>query len=175
MTEIDCEMFDKTVNHYRSADLGPEVISRKWAYIERLFKSLLRETYKMFMLITYITCFAIYLATQQCINLYFRGNISPFMTENNSSRFFWTPGINNQGRRNVTKSEGPVKLQCCLEQDLSHRGGELGVLRVRKHPENTTAPSHRQRHPLEIIEKGHKTRFNTKIKQNNNHFYFEFG
>ena len=46
----------------------------------------------MFMLITYITCFAIYLATQQCINLYFRGNISPFMTENNSSRFFWTPG-----------------------------------------------------------------------------------
>ena len=49
-------------------------------------------THKMFMLITYITCFAIYLATQQCINFYFRGNISSFMTENNSSRFFWTPG-----------------------------------------------------------------------------------
>ena len=46
----------------------------------------------MFMLITYITCFAIYLATQQCINFYFRGNISSFMTKNNSSRFFRTPG-----------------------------------------------------------------------------------
>ena len=46
----------------------------------------------MFMLITYITCFAIYLATQQRIHFYFRGNISSFMTENNSSRFFWTPG-----------------------------------------------------------------------------------
>ena len=23
MTEIDCEMFDKAVNHHRSADLGP--------------------------------------------------------------------------------------------------------------------------------------------------------
>ena len=57
------------------------------------FKSLLRVTHKMFMLITYITCFAIYLGTQQCINFYFRGNISSFMTENNSSRFFWTPGI----------------------------------------------------------------------------------
>ena len=43
------------------------------------------------MLVTYITCFAIYLGTQQCINFYFRGNISSFMTENNSSRFFWTP------------------------------------------------------------------------------------
>ena len=32
------------------------------------------------------------LATQQCINFYFRGNISSFMTENNSSRFFWTLG-----------------------------------------------------------------------------------
>ena len=50
-------------------------------------------THKMFMLITYITCFAIYLATQQCINFYFRGNISSFMTKNNSSRFFRTPGI----------------------------------------------------------------------------------
>ena len=49
-------------------------------------------THKMFMLITYITCFAIYLGTQQCINFYFRGNISSFMTENNSSRFFRTPG-----------------------------------------------------------------------------------
>ena len=58
------------------------------------FKSLLRVIYKMLMLITYITCFAIYLATQQCINFYFRGNISSFMTENNSSRFFWTPGMN---------------------------------------------------------------------------------
>ena len=47
----------------------------------------------MFMLTTYITCFAIYLGTQQCINFYFRGNISSFMTENNSSRFFWSPGI----------------------------------------------------------------------------------
>ena len=56
------------------------------------FKSLLRVTHKMFILITYITCFAIYLGTQQCINFYFRGNISSFMTENNSSRFFWTPG-----------------------------------------------------------------------------------
>ena len=52
------------------------------------FKSLLRVTYAMFMLITYITCFAIYLTTQQCINFYFRGNISSFMNENNSSRFF---------------------------------------------------------------------------------------
>ena len=52
------------------------------------FKSLLQVTHKMFMLITYITCFAIYLETQQCINFYFRGNISSFMTENNSSRFF---------------------------------------------------------------------------------------
>ena len=51
------------------------------------FKSLLRLAHKRFMLITYITCFAIYLATQQCINFYFRGNISSFMTENNSSRF----------------------------------------------------------------------------------------
>ena len=42
----------------------------------------------MLMLISYITCFAIYLATQQCINFYFRWNISSFMTENNSSRFF---------------------------------------------------------------------------------------
>ena len=42
----------------------------------------------MFMLITYITCFAIYLGTQQCINFHFRGNIPSFMTENNSSRFF---------------------------------------------------------------------------------------
>ena len=42
----------------------------------------------MFMLITYITCFDIYLGTQQCINFYFRWNISSFMTENNSSRFF---------------------------------------------------------------------------------------
>ena len=50
-------------------------------------------THKMFMLITYITCFAIYLGTQQCINVYFRGNISSFMTENNSSRFFWTLGM----------------------------------------------------------------------------------
>ena len=57
------------------------------------FKSLLRVTHKMFMLITYITCFAIYLATQQCINFYFRRNISSFMTENNSSRFFWTLGM----------------------------------------------------------------------------------
>ena len=32
------------------------------------FKSLLWVTHKMFMVITYITCFAIYLATQQCIN-----------------------------------------------------------------------------------------------------------
>ena len=56
------------------------------------FKSLLRVTHKMFMLITDITCFAIYLGTQQCINFYFRGNISSFMTENNSSRFFWTLG-----------------------------------------------------------------------------------
>ena len=45
------------------------------------------------MLVTYNTCFAIYLATKQCINFYFRGHISSFMTENNSSRFFWTPGI----------------------------------------------------------------------------------
>ena len=45
-------------------------------------------THKMFMLIPYITCFAIYLGTQQCIHFYFRGNISSFMTENNSSRFF---------------------------------------------------------------------------------------
>ena len=47
----------------------------------------------MFMLIAYITCFAIYLAKQQCINLYFRWNISPFMTENNSSGYFWTTGM----------------------------------------------------------------------------------
>ena len=52
------------------------------------FKSLLRVTYKMLMLISYITCFAIYLATQQCIHFYFGWNISSFMTENNSSRFF---------------------------------------------------------------------------------------
>ena len=39
MTEIDCEMFDKAVNHHRSADpVLPEVISRKWANIERLFQ-----------------------------------------------------------------------------------------------------------------------------------------
>ena len=95
MTEIDCKMFDKTVNHHRSADLGPargdqpEVGPTSSIF----FKSLLRVTNKMFMLMTYITCFAIYLATQQCINFYFRVNISTFMTENNSSRFFWTPGI----------------------------------------------------------------------------------
>ena len=52
------------------------------------FKSLLHVTHKMFMLITYITCFAIYLATQQCIHFYFWGNVSSVMTENNSSRFF---------------------------------------------------------------------------------------
>ena len=56
------------------------------------FKSLLRVTNKMLMLMTYITCFAIFLATQQCINFYFRVNTSSFMRENNSSRFFWTPG-----------------------------------------------------------------------------------
>ena len=56
--------------------------------LSAFFKSLLRVTHKMFMLITYITCFAIYLGTQQCIHFYFRGNISSFMTENNSSRFF---------------------------------------------------------------------------------------
>ena len=56
------------------------------------FKILLRVIHKMCMLITYITCFAIYLGTQQCLKFYFRGNISSFMTENNSSRFFWTPG-----------------------------------------------------------------------------------
>ena len=56
------------------------------------FKSLLRVIHKIFMLITYITCFAIYLGTQQCVNFYFQGNISSFMAENNSSRFFWTPG-----------------------------------------------------------------------------------
>ena len=39
------------------------------------FKSLVRVTHKMFMLITYITRFTIYLATQQCINVYFWGNI----------------------------------------------------------------------------------------------------
>ena len=55
------------------------------------FKSLVRVTHKMFMLITYITCFTIYLATQQCINFYFWGNISSFMTENNSSRFSGHP------------------------------------------------------------------------------------
>ena len=39
MTEIDCEMFDKAVNHHRSADpVLPEVISRKWANIECLFQ-----------------------------------------------------------------------------------------------------------------------------------------
>ena len=73
MTEIDCEMLDKTVNHHRSADLRaargdpPEVGLHRAPF----FKSLLRVTDKMFMLITYITCFAIYLATQQCIKLYF--------------------------------------------------------------------------------------------------------
>ena len=61
------------------------------------FKSLLRVTYEMFMLITYITCFAIYLTTQQCINFYFRGNFSSLMNENNSSRFFWTPGTMGNG------------------------------------------------------------------------------
>ena len=66
-------------------------------------------THKMLMLITYITCFAIYLATQQCINFYSRGNISSFMTENNSSRFFWTPGIFNRPTRgNLRSIERPM-------------------------------------------------------------------
>ena len=51
------------------------------------FKSLLWVTHTMFMLTTYITCFVMYLGTQQCINFYFWGNIPSFMTENNSSRF----------------------------------------------------------------------------------------
>ena len=74
MTEIDCEMFDKAVNHHLSVDLGsarddqPEVDLHRASF----FKSaLVRVIHKMFMLITYITCFAIYLATQQCINFYF--------------------------------------------------------------------------------------------------------
>ena len=69
------------------------------------FKSLLQVTRKMFMLITYITCFAIYLGTQQCIKFHFRGNISSFMTENNSSRFFWTPGISWSESLHRYKSE----------------------------------------------------------------------
>ena len=47
----------------------------KWAYIECLFKSLLRVTPKMFMLITYSICFAVYLAIQRCINFYFWVNV----------------------------------------------------------------------------------------------------
>ena len=39
ITEIDCEMFDKAVDPTVRRTLGlPEVISRKWAYIERLFQ-----------------------------------------------------------------------------------------------------------------------------------------
>ena len=39
MTEIDCEMFDKAVNPTVRRTLGlPEVISRKWTYIECLFQ-----------------------------------------------------------------------------------------------------------------------------------------
>ena len=49
-------------------------------------------THKMFILITGITCFVIYVATHQCISFYFRVNMSSLITENNSSRFFWTPG-----------------------------------------------------------------------------------
>ena len=58
-------------------------------------------THKMFMLISYITGFAIYLATQQGTNFYFRWDISSFMTENNSSRFFWTPGITRISTKDV--------------------------------------------------------------------------
>ena len=65
MTEIDCEMFDKAVNHHRSADPGPTRGDQPGSgpTSSAFFKSLLRVTHKMFMLITYITCFAIYLGT----------------------------------------------------------------------------------------------------------------
>ena len=39
MTEIDCEMFDKAVNHHLSADLGPARGDQpEVANIERLFQ-----------------------------------------------------------------------------------------------------------------------------------------
>ena len=70
------------------------------------FKSLLRVTYKMFMLITYITCFAIYLATQQCINFYFQVTVSSFVTEYNRSRFSGDPvyGSNHLEETNMMVS-----------------------------------------------------------------------
>ena len=73
MTEIDCEMFDKAVNHHRSADLGPARGDRPEVGLHRasLFNSLVRVTHKILMLITCIACFAIYLASQQCINFCF--------------------------------------------------------------------------------------------------------
>ena len=79
------------------------------------FKSPLRVTHKMFMLITYITCFAIYLGTQQCINFYFRGNVSSFMTENNSSRFFLDAWYVNS-----TYASDAVLIQARPVQQLKH-------------------------------------------------------
>ena len=54
MTEIDCEMFDKAVNHHRSADPGPARGDQPDVGQHRapFSRSLLRVTHKMFMLIT---------------------------------------------------------------------------------------------------------------------------
>ena len=59
MTEIDCEMLDKAVNHHRSADPGPARGDQAGSVptSSAFLKSLLRVTHKMFMIITYITCF----------------------------------------------------------------------------------------------------------------------
>ena len=53
----------------------------------------------MLMLITYITCFAIYLATQQCINFLFSREYFIIYDIKQSARFFWTPGITAIQRR----------------------------------------------------------------------------
>ena len=70
------------------------------------------------MLITYITCFAIYLGTQQCINFYFRGNISAFMTENNSSRFFWAPGTYRQWAPSWESAENRASKDAIRRREL---------------------------------------------------------
>ena len=55
-------------------------------------------------------------------------------------------------------SKSIFSLRC-----LSCRGGELGVLRVRVL--RTSAPAHRQKHPLKIKEKLCKILCDTKIEQ----------
>ena len=39
MTEIDCKMFDKAVNHHRSADLGPARRDQEEVGLHRTFFS----------------------------------------------------------------------------------------------------------------------------------------